>query len=109
MFGFWGGLDPPSICTRLTGVGTDFWVQSDVNQEECFSNIERHFASWMVLVGTTCYFAVLITGVWTLLRSGCCRRRRAEAPHHIIMLPSLDTPKTKFMQYTSAESTTNTG
>lgn len=96
LFGFWGGADASTICSRLTNVGADFW---ETNQERCCATIQRHFSSWVILAGTTIYFVILGMGTWAVLRSRCWRRgATSPLPPQIIVVP-MDQFQTNYDQH----------
>lgn len=93
VLGFWGGVEPETVCARLTGTNPSHWVSTPDNLHECYDIIDRNFRSWMVLATTVAYFVCALTAVW-LVYQRCCGRRRyypmlPQQPN-IIVVPSLD-------------------
>lgn len=71
--GFWGGRPMQDICAHLTHTDASFWLASDRNVQECQAHVERHFNSWVLLVGTAGYFSVAAAIAYAALCR--CRRR----------------------------------
>lgn len=85
--GFWGGLDFPTICAQLTTTNADMWSRDDATRAQCLDIIQRHFWSWMVLIGTMTYFTVLATVALGLTRRFLLARRRTpRSPQKVVVV-----------------------
>ena len=56
-FGFWGGKEDSEICSILTNVDSQIWIQ---NPNQCNILIQRQYDSFSVTLYTICFLCFII-------------------------------------------------